>query len=115
MVVLSSYFCAGALAQSVGDMKGGNNNPPPVNSNSGGSQTTPVPSNTPNVFNNQTANVIFNEVMNSPTVKKLEQQARAKVNAKINSTKVGRGASKFHKFLQRIGLAKKTPVRKVKK
>ncbi|UPT68376.1 MAG: hypothetical protein M0D57_07005 [Sphingobacteriales bacterium JAD_PAG50586_3] len=112
IVVLSISFCANSYGQMAG--KGGNASTPtqPVDNgvNNNGS-ATPTPAASPSVISATTINGVINEVRKTSEYKAIEKRVKAKVNA----TKVGKGASKFRLFLQRIGLAKKpaTPVRKV--
>lgn len=113
IVVLSISFCANSFGQ-IGGLKGGNNTQPtpPVNNGvNNNNTTTPTPTVSPNVFGNSTLNGIYNEVRKSTEYQAFEKRVKAKVNSKINSSKVGKSASKFRRFLQRMGLAK-TPARK---
>lgn len=113
IVILSSYFCAAAYSQN-GGLKGGTNTQPtptpPVNntgvnnSNTSNSNTTASPA----ILSNQTLNGIYNEVVKTKEYQAFEKQVRAKVNG----TKVGKSASRFRAFMQRIGLVKRTPVQR---
>jgi hypothetical protein len=112
IVVLSISFCANSYGQ-IGGLKGGNNSQPtpPVNNGvNNNTTTTPTPNASPAILSNTTINGVINEVRKTREYQAFEKRVKAKVNA----TKVGKGASNFRKFLQRIGLAKRpaAPARK---
>lgn len=111
IVVLSISFCANIYGQ-IGGLKGGNNSQPtpPVNNGVNNNNTTPTPNASPAILSNTTINGVINEVRKTREYQAFEKRVKAKVNA----TKVGKGANRFRSFLQRIGLAKRpaAPARK---
>ena len=111
IVVLSISFCANSYGQ-IGGLKGGNNSQPtpPVNNGVNNNNTTPTPNASPAILSNTTINGVINEVRKTREYQAFEKRVKAKVNA----TKVGKGANRFRSFLQRIGLAKRpaAPARK---
>jgi hypothetical protein len=111
LVVLSSYFCAASYSQSSEGLRGGSNTgnsqpTTPVNNGNNNTVAQPTPAASPSVFSNSTLNGVVNEVRKTKEYQAFEKQ----VMAKVNNSKVGKKASSFKRFLQRIGLAKKTVV-----
>lgn len=109
LVVLSSYFCAAGYSQTTNsDRDGNNSNSQPSQPVNNGNATKPTPTATPGIFSNTTINGVVNEVRKTKEYQAFEKQ----VMAKVNNSKVGKKASSFKRFLQRIGLAKKPVVPK---
>jgi hypothetical protein len=106
IVVLSISFCANIYGQRDGNVS----SPTPSANNGVNNNTKPTPNASPAILSNTTINGVISEVRKTKEYQAFEKRVKAKVNA----TKVGKGASKFRKFLQRIGLAKRpaTPARK---